>query len=68
MNLTNGRFVAPIDGYYHFSTSIRLDAITSEYSCVLIVKNGTLNLRNGLHSIRNVDAANGFWDTQFVKM
>lgn len=66
LNLVNGRFIAPVDGYYHFSTAVRLDLITSGYARLMIVKNGVVTFRNGLHSIRNADAANGAWDTQSV--
>ncbi len=71
MNLTNGRFTAPVDGLYFFSAQVRIDAINgasgSAYSRLMIVKNGNKQgFRNGLHSIRNADAGTANWDTQHV--
>ncbi len=71
LNLTNGRFTAPVDGLYFFSAQVRIDAINgasgSVYSRLMIVKNGNKQgFRNGLHSIRNADAGTANWDTQHV--
>ncbi|MGH1386993.1 C1q-like domain-containing protein [Kordia sp.] len=71
LNLTNGRFTAPVDGLYFFSAQVRIDAINgasgSVYSRLMIVKNGNKQgFRNGLHSIRNADAGTASWDTQHV--
>ncbi|MEP0265937.1 hypothetical protein [Dokdonia sp.] len=71
LNITNGRFTAPVDGLYFFSAQTRIDAINgangSAYSRLMIVKNGNKQgFRNGLHSIRNADAGTANWDTQHV--
>ncbi len=71
LNITNGRFTAPVDGLYFFSAQVRIDAINgasgSVYSRLMIVKNGNKQgFRNGLHSIRNADAGTANWDTQHV--
>ena len=69
LNLTNGRFTAPVDGLYFFSAQVRFDAVNvaTSYSRLMIAKNGnSQSYRNGLHSIRNSDTANGDFDTQHV--
>jgi hypothetical protein len=74
LNLTNGRFTAPVDGLYFFSAQVRIDGINPNatvdgtvYSRLMIVKNGNAQFfRNGLHSIRNADAGTAFYDTQSV--
>ncbi len=74
LNLSNGRFTAPVDGLYFFSAQVRIDAINPNtpvdgtvYSRLMIVKNGNRQgFRNGLHSIRNADAGTNFYDTQSV--
>lgn len=71
LNITNGRFTAPVDGLYFFSTQVRIDGLNgasgANYSRVMIVKNGDKKLfRNGLHSIRNADAGTANYDTQHV--
>ena len=71
LNITNGRFTAPVDGLYFFSAQVRIDGINtpsgSNYSRLMIVKNGNKqSFRNGLHSIRNADAGTVNYDTQHV--
>ena len=71
LNITNGRFTAPVDGLYFFSAQVRIDGINqpsgSNYSRLMIVKNGNKQgFRNGLHSIRNADAGTASYDTQHV--
>ncbi len=71
LNLTNGRFTAPVDGLYFFAAQARIDAVNgasgSVYSRLMIVKNGNKQgFRNGLHSIRNADVGTASWDTQHV--
>ncbi len=68
LNLTNGRFTAPVDGLYFFSAQVRLDGMNGvAYSRLMIVKNGNKqSFRNGLHSIRNADTGTASWDTQHI--
>ena len=70
LNITNGRFTAPVDGLYFFSAQARIDGLNgvsgSNYSRLMIVKNGAKSFQNGLHSIRNADAGTAFYDTQHV--
>ncbi|WP_299886074.1 hypothetical protein [uncultured Lacinutrix sp.] len=71
LNITNGRFTAPVSGLYFFSAQVRIDGMNgtsgAAYSRLMIVKNGDKKtFRNGLHSIRNVDSGTANWDTQSV--
>lgn len=70
LNITNGRFTAPVDGLYFFAAQARIDGLNgvsgSNYSRLMIVKNGAKSFQNGLHSIRNADAGTAFYDTQHV--
>lgn len=71
LNITNGRFTAPVDGLYFFSAQVRIDGLngasSTNYSRLMIVKNGDKKaFRNGLHSIRAADVGTASYDTQHV--
>ncbi|CAJ1390311.1 unnamed protein product, partial [Effrenium voratum] len=43
LNLANGRFTAPVTGYYHFSTNMRLDLAVGSYFRVFLFVNSGKN-------------------------
>merc|ERR1712096_132636 len=48
---TTGRFTAPIKGYYFCAAQLRMDAIGSTYTRLIIALNGDQDYNNGLHAI-----------------
>ena len=57
---SSNRFTAPVAGKYLFGLNIRVDNVNSDYSRVLISKNGSTNLNTNAHGITRYEAYAGY--------
>ena len=59
---TTGRFTAPVDGLYNFSSQVRIDAVSSGFVRVALAVNGVPDINGGFHAI-NIGTTNTLYQT-----